>query len=323
MSKYTTELRFICESITGNTSSQGYTKTDDIIEKARGKIFDFEYPIFDNEYKSVLETKILRHYYFREIGFETYGLWKFHLQNKMNEIMPYYNKMYNSEMIEFNPLFNIDVTRTKKNTNDSNKNTKQNDNSNSTFNSDITVQNNSEQANTKSESLTKTYDLTTNNAETGNTTDSGNTTQSGNNTETKLFQDTPQNDFTGSLDDKYLTNRTKTSTINSSNTSSENTVSNTNNSTNTQTGTVSDSNSITDNITNSSTNTTKQKDTTGRIGEKQIDVVSKTTDDYLEKITGKSNNNSYSSLIKEYRTTFINIDVMIIDELDELFFQLW
>lgn len=323
MSKYTTELRFICESVTGHISSQSYAKTEAVIEKARGKIFDFDYPIFDDDYKPVLETKILRHYYFREIGFETYGLWKFHLQNKMNEIMPYYNKMYNSELFEFNPLFNIDITRTKKNTNDSNKNTKQNDNSNTTFNSDITLQGNSEQTNTKSESLTKTYDLTTNNEETGNTTDNGNTTQSGNNTETKLFQDTPQNDFTGSLDEKYLTNRTKTSTINSSTTRSENTVSNINNSTNTQTGTVTDSNSITGNVTNSSTNSTKQKDTTGRTDTKQVNVVSKTTDDYLEKITGKSNNNSYSSLIKEYRSTFINIDVMIIDELDELFFQLW
>lgn len=109
MSKYTTELRFICESLSGLDESKGLNDVDEIIEAARPIIFDFDYPIFDETYKPLLERKILEHYYTREIGQETYGLWKLRLRAKMREIMPYYNKLYNSELIEFNPLYSEDI----------------------------------------------------------------------------------------------------------------------------------------------------------------------------------------------------------------------
>lgn len=60
--------------------------------------FDFglqDYPIFDDEYRSTLNQKILNHYYEDEIGFETANLFKFYLNNKMDEIMPKYNTLYN------------------------------------------------------------------------------------------------------------------------------------------------------------------------------------------------------------------------------------
>lgn len=60
--------------------------------------FDFgltDYPIFNEEYRNTLNQKILYHYYENEIGFETANLFKFYLNNKMNEIMPYYNELYN------------------------------------------------------------------------------------------------------------------------------------------------------------------------------------------------------------------------------------
>ncbi|MBO7691056.1 MAG: hypothetical protein J6T10_00300 [Methanobrevibacter sp.] len=109
MSKYTTEVRFICEQLSGMGESKGYFDVDKIIEKARPKIFDFNYPIFDNDYKPVLESKILMHYYTREISEETYSLWKLRLRAKLNEIMPYYNQLYNSELIKFNPLWDTDL----------------------------------------------------------------------------------------------------------------------------------------------------------------------------------------------------------------------
>lgn len=110
MSKFTTQLRFVCETMAGNTSSQELSKVDDIIEAARPQIFNFNYPIFDEAYRSVLETKIIRHYYTREISEETLGLWRLRLQDKMNLIMPYYNQMYSSELLNFNPLHDVDVT---------------------------------------------------------------------------------------------------------------------------------------------------------------------------------------------------------------------
>ena len=52
------------------------------------------------------------HYYTREIGFETVGLWKLKLQTKLNEIMPYYNKLYETELLKYNPLYDVDMTTT-------------------------------------------------------------------------------------------------------------------------------------------------------------------------------------------------------------------
>lgn len=67
-----------------------------------------DYPIFDENYREVLNRKIVRHYYFWESGFETYARFQFELNRKMNEIMPYYNKLYESELIDIKPFINQD-----------------------------------------------------------------------------------------------------------------------------------------------------------------------------------------------------------------------
>lgn len=110
MSKYTTEVRFICENYSGLDESVGYDDVDTVIANSRAKIFSFNYPIYDENYRSVIETKILKHFYTREIGAETVGLWKMWLDTRMNEIMPYYNKRYESTLLEYNPLFDTDIT---------------------------------------------------------------------------------------------------------------------------------------------------------------------------------------------------------------------
>ena len=111
MSKYTTELRYVCESLTGLEESVGDNDMEDVIKKARPIIFNFEYPIFEVSYRNVLENKIIEHFYFREIGYETYGLWHSRLRMKMREIMPYYNKLYESEKFVQDPLRNYDITK--------------------------------------------------------------------------------------------------------------------------------------------------------------------------------------------------------------------
>lgn len=109
MSKYTTEVRYICETYAGLEESVGFADVGKVITDSRAKIFDFEYPIFDENYRAALESKILLHYYTQEIGMETVGLWKLRLQAKMNEIMPYYNQLYKSELLTFNPLVDVDL----------------------------------------------------------------------------------------------------------------------------------------------------------------------------------------------------------------------
>lgn len=75
--------------------------------------FDFnlqDYPIFDNEYRNTLNQNILNYYYNYEIAFETAELFKFHLNARMNIIMPKYNEMYNSYIKAKNHLFdNVNI----------------------------------------------------------------------------------------------------------------------------------------------------------------------------------------------------------------------
>lgn len=111
MSKYTTQVRYICESLSGELESKGYNSINDIIENSRDKIFSFDYPIFDEAYKPTLETKILKHYYTREICAETYGRWKLFLESRMIEIMPYYNELYNSALLEYDIFDDVNYIR--------------------------------------------------------------------------------------------------------------------------------------------------------------------------------------------------------------------
>ena len=93
MSKYTTELRYIIES--------GY-KLNALTS----------YPIFDENYRPVLNQYILNHFWMREIGFETVGEFDLYLGNTLNEIMPYYNGMFKMAMSEIDPLTNYKYKET-------------------------------------------------------------------------------------------------------------------------------------------------------------------------------------------------------------------
>ena len=116
MSHWTTEVRFICENAAGLIESVGFTNINSVLDKSWNKVFDFDFPLFDDNYRKALCIKILRHFYTREICEETVGLWKLRLNDKLNMIMPYYNQLYESELIKINPLYTVNYT---KNHNDS------------------------------------------------------------------------------------------------------------------------------------------------------------------------------------------------------------
>lgn len=109
MSKYTTELRYICINFSGLDES---ASINDILDKSWNKIFTKNWNIFDESYRKELCIKILRKFYTREICAETVGLWQLWLDATMCEIMPTYNKLYESETFKFNPLYNVDITTT-------------------------------------------------------------------------------------------------------------------------------------------------------------------------------------------------------------------
>lgn len=96
--------------------------------------FDFglqSYPIYNETHREDLNKKILNHYYENEIGFETANLFKFYLNNKMNEIMPYYNELYRKqEIMLLNALDNVDLYESSDRLNNNSLNTSSNSTNN-------------------------------------------------------------------------------------------------------------------------------------------------------------------------------------------------
>lgn len=274
MSKYTTEVRFICETAAGLTESVGYGVSD-IIQKAIPSVFNFDFPIYDESYRNVLCTKILKHYYTREIGAETVGLWKHWMDTRLNEIMPYYNQLYKSAMIEFNPMYDIDLTTT--HTRDNGGTTD--------VTSNLVVDEQKNIARNRNEN------------QTGNTKQTSHTND--NSVSRDLFSDTPQGALDNVENQTYLTNARK---ITHDNSNDEENI-----------GEYNDNRTGDESVA----------EVTKRDGTNTGKTVATSTEEYMQTIRGKSSGASYSKRLQEFRSTFLNIDLMIINELGDLFMGLW
>ena len=62
--------------------------------------------------KDKLARKIVDHYYMRESGFETIGLFKHYVKVTMQELMEKYLPLIYSASIKYDPLINVDYTET-------------------------------------------------------------------------------------------------------------------------------------------------------------------------------------------------------------------
>lgn len=76
----------------------------EVIERTGNNIGLDTYPIFDEYYRDPLNGKIIDRYYNREIGQESIDLFQLAMRRKMNEIMPYYNQLYSSELLRIDPF---------------------------------------------------------------------------------------------------------------------------------------------------------------------------------------------------------------------------
>lgn len=307
MSKYTTEVRYICEQKAGLQESVGFNNINSVLDKSWDKIFTTNWEIFDESYRKILCEKILRSYYTREICAETVGLWQLWLDSTLCEIMPMYNQLYKTTIYEFNPLYNTDMTTTftKTVTGNDSKTTTGN---NSKWNDVSTSSKN-----------TKTDDYTVKDSSKTDSTSKGNTnSESSNNDtfdETNKFNDTPQGGVNGIESGNYLTDirmisRTGTTT-NSSDENATSSLNGTYTNENLNKGTTVNEGTS---RSNTSENGTTNASETG---------TSETTETWTEKVMGKNNSENYGQLLVEFRKSIINIDKMIIDELKPLFMQLW
>lgn len=276
MSKYTTEVRFICENASELTESVGFNDVESVLDKSWSKIFS-DFPIFDEKYRAELCKKILRHYYTREICCETVGRWKLFLDDKMRNIMPYYNQLYKSELLKIQPLVSVDRSATHEGKGSDSKSTHRSGTNSSQTNS------------------TESSDKSTQR----NATNSSQTNTTGNTDTWSYYSDTPQGEIEGLQNNEYLTNATH-------NTGTDSTGS-----------TLSGSNN--DSETEKRTDKTESKQG-GSSDENEVEE-GKRDESYVDRITGFEGNQS--EMLLKFRETFLNIDMMIIDELKDLFFTLW
>lgn len=295
MALYTTQVRTICESSLEMSEHVGFDNINDVLNKSAPKVFNFYFPIWDEKYRITLETKILKHYYMREIGAETVGLWKLWLDERLNLIMPYYNKLYETTVLQFNPFYDVDLTTVH-----------QGDNKRDGTNTSHEAGKNDKSGN-RSGSNTKN--------EEGTSTTTGKMNQTGEDhnvhqsEDVSKYSDTPQGSIVDLYKDRYLTN----ATINNGYSEDDNT----NKSQQTTEGKATNSDKTSGQFTENNSETEARENT--KVGQENV----KTTEQYVHHVLGANGNRTYVSKIMELREAIINIDKMIIDELADLFLGLW
>lgn len=299
------------------------------------------YPIFSESHRKELNEKIINHFRYREIGYETITQFIFALNRKMFEIMPFYNQLYESEELEISALTNYSYDEISKKTGndllektgeDSNKQT------GDTTRKDTGTQTN-EQSGTDKQTFddvkNKTTYGSTENENTATTTDvkhGQTTTTEGADTSKRVHSDTPQ----GMLSANFPESASYASDADVSKNTNSNTV--TQGGTDSTLGTVKGTKGKTgsDESVQSGAIVTEH-DTQGKLTN---ELESKNTFNSQNKITYGSNAKqnydnqlatnkqgyqgiSPSELLQKYRETFLNIDMLVISELEELFISIF
>lgn len=292
MSEYTTQLRYICEERAGLTQSVGDNDTENVIETARLKIFNFDYEMYDTAHKPEFERKFLNRYYFREIAYETYGQWHFKLRELLRRVMPQFNELYKTVDFEYNPINDVDVTYRHETVRDDARNRK----GNGTTKTDVT------------------RDTAEKATETGGRTGHGDSslTGSNHNRSVDLYSDTPQGgidifgDGTGENtvgNNDYLTNARI--------------IDNNGGETNATTTHETETNNRNNQVNRS------ELESHDKTEENNVNEIGTMKEVYTETIKGKRGTDSYGIMIQRYREQIINVDEMLLDRLEELFLCIW
>lgn len=299
------------------------------------------YPIFSESHRQELNQKIVNHFRYREIGYETINQFIFALNRKMFEIMPFYNQLYESEELEISALTNYSYDEISKKTGNDlleKTGTDTNKQTGDSTRTDTGTQTN-EQTGTDKQTFEDVKNKTTyGSSENENTTTTSDvkhgqtTTTEGTDTSKRVHSDTPQ----GMLSANFPESANYASDADVTKNTNANTVS--------QGGTDSTSGTV--------------KGTKGRTGSDESiqsgDIV--TTHDTQGKLTNEltsknefnvdnsitygsnakqnydnqlaTNKQGYqgispSELLQKYRETFLNIDMLVISELEELFISIF
>lgn len=190
-SKYTFELRSVCEDVTreevekwfSSYELSDYLTSTQITTITEANLFD----------KNKLAKKIVNHYFMREIGFETIALFKLNVIEYMEELMEEYLPLIYSKCIEFDPLKDIDIVRehikSKQGESSGNVGTTSNDSTNMTS---LNIRSDTPQGQiSKSEILNGEYASQTSSNESESTSNSNtNTNSNANSNENETYRET-------------------------------------------------------------------------------------------------------------------------------------
>lgn len=302
MSKYTTEVRWIVEQAerdaTGKYSVGKYTQAS---YEALGLA---HYSIFDEDYRAYLNDKIINHFYFREIGFETRAHFAFQMARTLEEIMPYYNTLYEAiAEVGLKPFIEIDMKYddsfgetkdTKKGYTDSH---------------DIDAQ----RDHTRTDNLTKKRTDELQSKRTDNLHEVGNNESATTVNQQNIFQDTPMSMLPDSTvhDLKYATNVT----YDDSDDSTHNEYSTDN------TGTQTTDNTGTQTTSDTGTQKNVTKDVANNVDSGNSEENWKHGGGNERHEYGRRHTQAY--LFKEFKDAMINIDMEVIGDLETLFMGVW
>ena len=262
---------------------------------------NYEFYLDDPQARKAFEDKFIKHYYYREIGFESPFMFIQKLESHLLLNMPYWKQLYQTELESRNISFllNKDLTETF---------IREIESENKTTGTSSTQQNA-----TSSNKLSQTGTSTNTSSITQEGTSSTENSLSQNGTSSNTHKESSISDgvATPSLSEGYLTGTSSddgtTSNTESSTSSGENTLKNTSTSSDEMesTGTSSGTNDV------ETTGTTNQSD--NGTSTERTELISK----------GNIGITSSAQLLKEWRDVLINMDKIIIESCNDLFMKIY
>lgn len=299
------------------------------------------YPIFSESHRQELNEKIINHFRYREIGYETIHQFIFALNRKMFEIMPFYNQLYESEELELSALTNYSYDEISKKTGNDlleKTGTDTNKQTGDSTRTDTGTQTN-EQTGTDKQTFEDVKNKTTyGSSENENTTTTSDvkhgqtTTTEGTDTSKRVHSDTPQGMLSANFPESanYASDADVTKNTNANTVSQGGTDSTSGTVKGTKGRTGSDESIQSGDIV--TTHDTQGKLTNELTSKNEFNVDNSITygsnakqnyDNQLSTNKQGYQGISPSELLQKYRDTFLNIDMLVISELEELFISIF
>lgn len=261
----------------------------------------YDFYLDDAQVRKAFEDKFIKHYYYREIGFESPFMFIQKLESHLLLNMPYWKQLYQTELESrnINFLLNKDLHET--------------------FMREIDTENQLSGTNTTNQdssgtnSFSQTGSTNSTNSMSQNATSSSTNSAEQNGTVTNTHKESAINDGVAmaSLSDGYLTGTSSDSGTNTNDSTSSSTSEN---------ESTASSSSTDDNETSGSSKSTDSVETTGTSSQTGNEKMVEKTDLLSQ---GNIGITSSAQLLKEWRDVLINMDKIIIESCNDLFMKIY